>query len=99
MMLVCFGTAWPFSIVKSWRARQNAGKSIMFLYIIWLGYVAGISHKIFYSPDSVIYLYIGNCLMVMADILIYYRNRILMIKTIKKPSRVSQANQIIESGI
>lgn len=82
-MLICFGMAWPFSIVKSWRAKQNAGKSIIFLYIVWLGYISGIAHKIFYSPDGVIYLYTVNCLMVMADILIYYRNRNLMMKTVK----------------
>lgn len=80
-MLICFGMAWPFSIAKSWRARQNAGKSIIFLCIVWLGYVAGITHKIVYSYDGVIYLYAANCLMVMADIMIYYRNRILMIRT------------------
>ncbi len=86
-MLICFGMAWPFSIVKSWRAKQNAGKSIIFLCIVWLGYVAGITHKIVYSYDGVIYLYAANCLMVMADMLIYYRNRILMIRAIEMQAK------------
>jgi len=47
----------------------------MFLYIIGSGYVAGAFHKIFYSLDPVIALYILNFLMVAADIFLYYRNR------------------------
>jgi hypothetical protein len=73
-MLVCFGAAWPFSIVRSYRARANAGKSLPFLFIVLAGYGAGILHKLLYSPDGVIVLYILNGLMVGIDILLYYRN-------------------------
>lgn len=75
IMLVCFGAAWPFSIYKSYVSKQTAAKSLIFLYIVVVGYVAGITHKIFFSFDKVIYLYIFNCLMVITDILVYYRNR------------------------
>ena len=75
IMLACFGFAWPFSIHKSVTSRQTAGKSLVFLYILLLGYAAGILHKIYFSFDLVILLYIINGCMVLADIAIYYRNR------------------------
>jgi hypothetical protein len=74
VMLICFGVAWPVSIYKSWKSRTCAGKSVIFLYIVAIGYAAGITHKILYSPDWVIALYILNGLMVIIDILLYYRN-------------------------
>jgi hypothetical protein len=77
IMLVCFGVAWPFSIYKSYTARKNTGKSVIFLFIVLVGYAAGVLHKIFHSFDFVIYLYILNGLMVLADIGLYYRNLIL----------------------
>ena len=75
MMLVCFGSAWPVSIYKSWISRTNKGKSIFFLVIVLLGYVAGILHKIFYYFDMVIILYCINFTMISIDLLVYYRNR------------------------
>ncbi|RJQ13343.1 MAG: hypothetical protein C4560_14660 [Nitrospiraceae bacterium] len=74
-MLLCFGFAWPFSIYKSYKSKSNSGKSVVFLYIVFLGYLAGIMHKTFYNFDLVIILYIINGLMVLIDILLYYRNR------------------------
>jgi hypothetical protein len=76
-MLVCFGIAWPFSIVKSYRSRQNAGKSVWFLLVIFTGYVCGFIHKVTYNFDHVIWLYAANGLMVMADIMIYIRNHFI----------------------
>jgi hypothetical protein len=74
VMLICFGVAWPVSIHKSWKSRSCKGKSVVFLYIVVVGYAAGITHKILYSPDWVIILYVLNGLMVIIDILLYYRN-------------------------
>ncbi len=74
MMLVCFGAAWPSSIYKSYISRTSKGKSIVFLVIVLIGYSAGILHKVFYNMDPVIYLYIINALMVLADIFLYFRN-------------------------
>ncbi|MBA3003517.1 MAG: hypothetical protein FP813_06660 [Desulfurivibrio sp.] len=74
-MLVCFGAAWPFSLYQSYRSRTNAGKSLFFLAVVFFGYVSGILHKIFFSPDPVIGLYILNGAMVAGDILLYFRNR------------------------
>ena len=74
LMLLCFGAAWPFSIYRSFTSRKNAGKSVIFLFIVLAGYIFGTLHKILNSMDSVIYLYILNGLMVAVDIAIYYRN-------------------------
>lgn len=74
MMLLCFGAAWPSSIYKSYTSRTSKGKSIVFLVIVLIGYFAGILHKVFYNMDPVIYLYIINALMVLADIFLYFRN-------------------------
>lgn len=77
-MLLGFGFAWPFSIYRSYTSRQNNGKSLLFLFVILFGYVSGILHKIFYSFDPVIYLYILNSIMVSIDILLFYRNKNLV---------------------
>lgn len=75
LMLLCFGAAWPVSIRKSYKARKNSGKSIVFLLIILVGYLSGILNKIIYDFDPVIYLYILNAIMVTVDIGLYYRNK------------------------
>ena len=74
IMLLCFGAAWPFSIYRSWRSGTSAGKSIVFLYIIVAGYLAGIIHKVSHNFDPVTWLYALNALMVGIDIALYYRN-------------------------
>lgn len=75
IMLVCFGMAWPFSIYKSYTSKETKGKSVAFLFIIVIGYIAGILHKLLYSRDAVVFLYLLNLLMVSIDIVLYYRNK------------------------
>lgn len=74
VMLLCFGAAWPFSIRKSYKSRSNQGKSMLFMAIVEIGYASGIIHKVLYSYDFVLYLYILNFVLVMTDILLYWRN-------------------------
>ena len=74
-MLACFGAAWPMNIVKSYRSRTAAGRSMTFQWAIILGYICGITHKILYSNDVVMYMYVLNLLMVSVDTALYYRNR------------------------
>lgn len=74
-MLVCFGAAWPASIYKSFKSRSTKGKSILFLIILFVGYIFGILHKLIYRFDYVIFLYILNSLMVFTDVVLYFRNR------------------------
>ena len=75
VMLICFGAAWPFSIYRSYKSGKTAGKSIAFLCIVNIGYLAGLAHKILYSLDLVTYLYALNFTMVSLDIALYLRNR------------------------
>jgi len=74
IMLLCFGAAWPFSIRKSLVTGQNAGKSLRFLMIVFVGYIAGIIHKLLYSRDIVTVFYFLNASMVLVDILIFVNN-------------------------
>jgi hypothetical protein len=74
LMLLCFGASWPFSIYKSWKTREVGSKSLVFLVLVLVGYAAGITHKLLYSPDLVLSLYILNFLMVATDIALYVRN-------------------------
>jgi hypothetical protein len=73
-MLLCFGAAWPFSVVKSYRSRQNAGKSLTFLVVIFIGYVAGVIHKVLFSYDLTTALYACNGILVLTDLALYFRN-------------------------
>ena len=73
-MLLCFGAAWPFSIIKSYKSKSVAGKSPYFLIVVIAGYISGIINKVLFSNDIVMYLYILNLLMVATDLALYYRN-------------------------
>ena len=74
-MLLCFGFAWPISLIKAWKSRSTGGKSWLFSAVVILGYVFGITHKIIHSRDIVMVLYVINMLMVTGDLLIWFRNR------------------------
>jgi len=75
IMLLCFGAAWPFSIYTSYKARTATGKNLFFLLVVLIGYFAGIMHKIFYSLDLVIILYLLNFCLISLDTLLYFRNK------------------------
>ena len=74
-MLICFGASWPLDIYKSLKSRTTAGKSVMFMFVLCVGYIFGIINKIIYSRDIVLILYIINLLLVSFDIFLFYRNR------------------------
>ncbi|MDR1177946.1 MAG: hypothetical protein LBK64_03885 [Spirochaetaceae bacterium] len=75
MMLLCFAASWPVNIFKSIKARSSRGKSLAFLVIVWVGYASGITHKILFSRDPVMALYILNFIMVGIDISLWFINR------------------------
>jgi len=78
LMVLCFGISWPLSVIKSYKSRTAKGKSLLFLIIIWLGYVFGISGKfITHNVNYVLIFYILNILMVSCDLILYFRNRSL----------------------
>lgn len=78
VMLICFGLAWPLSIYKSYTSKSIEGKSLLFLVVILIGYVSGVTHKLLYAKDMVIVLYILNGAMVSVDIALYFRNKKLL---------------------
>lgn len=77
MMLSCFGISWPIAVIKSLRTKKATGKSVLFMSLILVGYIAGILHKLLYSFDFVIILYVFNLLMVLWDLVltIVYQRR------------------------
>ena len=74
-MLICFGASWPLDIYKSLKSHSTAGKSVMFMFVLGVGYIFGIINKIIYSRDIVLVLYIINFLLVSVDICLFFRNR------------------------
>ena len=73
IMLICFGFSWPSAIYKTIKAKNPAGKSVTFAWLVILGYTCGIAHKFFHSRDLVLWLYVLNTLMVATDLtLVYY---------------------------
>ncbi|MDD3842690.1 MAG: hypothetical protein WC296_02745 [Candidatus Izemoplasmatales bacterium] len=76
VMLLCFGVSWPIAAVKTWRIRTAKNLSVLFYFMIFIGYLAGIAAK-FANNDVTFVLaaYICNALMVLTNILIYYRNK------------------------
>lgn len=74
-MLMCFGISWPVNVMKSIRMKSAKGKSLAFLIAIFVGYIFGIIHKLIYSRDGVLYLYILNLIMVGMDLALYFVNR------------------------
>ena len=91
-MLLCFGLGWPISIAKSVRTKTVSGKSPLFMCVIMLGYASGLTHKIIYSKDLVLYLYAINLILVTVDLMIYFRYRNYSLKAERvapsKPKRV-----------
>ena len=67
-MLICFGSAWPFAIAKSWQSRLADGKSPLFLMIIFTGYISGICAHFGREFSPVVFLYGLNATMVAIDL-------------------------------
>ena len=83
IMILCFGASWPFNVYRSYRARTVKGKSLLFLILIEVGYIAGIAAK-FMNPVYmaeigekwyVLFFYFLNFAMVAADLVLYFRNK------------------------
>ena len=83
IMILCFGASWPFNVAKSYRARSAKGKSLLFLILIEVGYIAGIAAKLvspvymaaFGEKWYVLFFYVLNFTMVGVDVVLYFRNR------------------------
>lgn len=73
VMFICFGLSWPVSLVKTLRTKKVTGKSPLFLVLIIIGYMSGITHKIIFSRDILILLYLVNLSMIITDLGLYLR--------------------------
>ena len=87
-MLLCFGICWPVSIFKSLKSKRTEGKSLLFIVIVWIGYISGLIHKIFFNYNLVIILYIANFIFVLIDILLYLRYSRHSMATLKVPFKL-----------
>ena len=75
IMVICFGISWPANIVKSYKARTAKGKSMLFLFLVLIGYFFGIASKFISGTiNYVMIFYIINSIMVTADIILSFRN-------------------------
>ena len=75
-MIVLFGASWPANAIKSYKARTAKGKSLLFLILILVGYLCGITAKVFFTEAKwyVLLFYVLNTVMVSADLILYFRN-------------------------
>ena len=84
-MIVSFGISWPVNVMKSYKSRTTKGKSLLFLCLIFFGYIAGIASKFaneaymaaFAQKWYVLFFYVLNFIMVGTDMILYFRNRAL----------------------
>ena len=75
LMLICFWLAWPFSIYKMLKTKRSHGKSLLFIVVIFMGYIFGILFEWFGERNSVIFLYIFNAVIVLTDLLLTIKYR------------------------
>jgi hypothetical protein len=81
VMMICFGVSWPVAIYKTLRTRRTEGKSLLFLLLILVGYLAGITAKFIIAaqsrswPSWVTLLYAANAIMVAVEIFLYQKYR------------------------
>ena len=77
LMLLCFASAWPFSICKLYKSRSTKGKSIVFSCIVLAGYIFGIANKyVMNEANYVLFFYFFDLGLVIVDSLLYVRNRL-----------------------
>ena len=81
VMIILFGISWPFNLLKSIRSKTTKGKSLLFLVLIDLGYIAGLTSKFFsttfvWATDWWIFvIYSINFTLVTADLIVYFLNK------------------------
>lgn len=77
IMMVMFGAAWPFNLIRQLRKKTSRGISVPFYLIIIGAYVSGIVNKLINGVDYVIVVYIINFGMVMMSfvLMLIYRRR------------------------
>lgn len=80
MTMACFGLSWPFAIYRTWKAKRVEGKSLVFLVVVFVGYLFGVASKFVKTSggaplEKVTILYAINALLVGTDMCLYLRYR------------------------
>lgn len=77
-MLICFGLSWPTNAYKSFKAGTAKGTSWQFLFLITIGYLAGIAAKFTLGDFNwVLAIYFLNLVFLGFNWAVYFRNRAL----------------------
>jgi hypothetical protein len=97
-MLLCFMVGWPFSISRMLRVKTAAGKAPIFLVLVILGYVFGVSSRIIVQKyDFFFVVNIVNLVTVSIDLyLVLYYTYWYKSKTNSIPE---QNNKIVNIGL
>lgn len=79
-MLFAFGFSWPFAIARTYRAKRVDGKSPLFMIIVLIGYVCGITARLvdgIPTNDWLVGVYLLDMALVSIDLTLYfhYRNK------------------------
>ena len=90
IMLVAFGFSWPISLIKNIKSRSTKGVSILFYFLILVGYIAGIISK--FTNEAymasinikwyVLIFYFFNFTVVGLNIIVYFRNKAIEAKEV-----------------
>ncbi len=76
VMLVCFGFSWPVNLVKNIKQKSAKSMNILFLSLIFIGYIAGIASRIVSNMYGYVFvIYIINLIVVSANLVVYFVNR------------------------
>ncbi|MCI8665501.1 MAG: hypothetical protein HFG82_02375 [Dorea sp.] len=75
-MLICFGLSWPMNLAKNIKAKSARNMSLQFILLIIIGYIAGISAKIYnHRFNYVLVVYLLNLIVVSANVVVFFINR------------------------
>lgn len=78
VMIFCFSVSRPAAVFKTLRTQRVDGISILFMWFVFAGYLAGILFKVFeaqtlghLSPVTVLYVF--NTELVGTEVVLWYR--------------------------
>lgn len=83
IMLICFGISWPINLRKAFVSKSTKGISLIFYFMIIIGYVAGVISKFvnenfmanLSSKWYVLFFYFLNLFVVSLNVVVYFRNK------------------------
>jgi hypothetical protein len=78
--IACFGVSWPFAILRTWKAKRVEGKSLLFLVLVFIGYLIGVASKFAKASageklEWIVVFYAINAVLVGTDMCLYFHYR------------------------